>query len=294
MPTYKTYKPEPKTDPLIGTDFEVVIPEDVYNKITHWVDKSDHEVSGFGSLQFDEKEKIFTVIDAVLLKQDNSPTSSEIDDVALGKAMYEMKDQENGLKWWWHSHVMMNVFWSDDDMECIRKLGQRGWILATVFNQKRESRSAFYTTTEVMGNRHEIFADDLATRVERYVLESDQKIWDKEYDDKVTEKTWVSNYTTPSYSSNYADSDYYDNWLPLHGGNSNGKLYDASGGRWDRHKMKYIYNPAYDTTLEEDSEKVAALNELEVDDYVYLTNTSDAFIDFCALYSSNIPPDDVA
>ena len=181
---------------ILGTDFKIVIDNEVYRKVMYWVDKSEHEVSGFGSIKWDKEAKVFRVTDAILLDQDNSPTSSEICPHAIGKAMFQMKDDEGALKWWWHSHVNMNVFWSGDDMNCIRGLGQQGWMTATVFNKKREFRSAFYQLTDVMDNKHEVFVDEIDTSVDYPMDESKIAEWDESYKKHVTEKKYSAPKTT--------------------------------------------------------------------------------------------------
>ncbi len=190
--------------PIIGTSFKLIIDQEVYDKVMHWVNKSDHEVSGFGSVVWDKDHQIFRVKSAILLDQENGPTSSEISPHAIGKAMFEQKDEEGALKWWWHSHVNMGTFWSSDDMNCIRGLGQQGWITATVFNKKEETRSAFYQLTDVMGNKHEIFIDQIDTVVEREVDETKAHEWDAAYKKHVTETKYVAE--KPKYVSKY-DSD---------------------------------------------------------------------------------------
>lgn len=194
-----------------------------YRKIMHWVRKAGrYEVSGFGNVVFDKENNTFLVTDAYLLEQENTGTTTDIKDTAIGKLMYEHhKSKVKGeLRFWWHSHAGMDVFWSGTDLETIEKLAQGGWFLSTVFNLKEEMRSAIYTTEPVPA-----FEDELDTTVlysvdekaiskalaklgfklkkgafsnflwtlEADVEEAEVEAWDKEYDDKVS----VKKYTPP-------------------------------------------------------------------------------------------------
>lgn len=220
-----------------ATDFRVVFDDVAYQKIMYYVHKSSHEVSGFGQVLYDEATKTFRVTDAFLINQENTGTSSEIDGAAMAKAMFKRKDIPNGLKIHWHSHVNMTTFWSGDDMNIIRGLGQQSWIIAGVFNKRNESRLCFYQLTDVMGHKHEVFVDQLPVSViktkdpsvwdrvnafgstlnltdklkdEIYALIDNSRdidpalvaAWDKEYDECVKEKRYVTNY----YSSEYSKS----------------------------------------------------------------------------------------
>ena len=274
-------------------DLTVYIPEDIYDKVYHWINKSSHEVSGFGSLHFDKEAGIFTVTDAILIAQDNGPTSSEIDADALAVAMYEQRDQENGLKWWWHSHVNMNVFWSGDDMECIRSLGQHGWVLSTVFNKGHESRSSFYTTVESMGIKREVFTDDLDTIKLKPAIDLELvKQWDKEYSDKIKIKGYqaVNNIPHSWVNNNYGPYDLCGNEgiEPTYGLGCNQREFDLPQGDsistfapdssddtmigWDEHGHgisaygKILYNPYRDKTLDGPLEIMAAYEELPRDE----------------------------
>ena len=271
------------TQRLKADDFKIYIDDDVYRKVFYWVHKSDHEVSGFGNVEFDQEKKVFTVTDAMLLKQENGPTSSEIDPEAIGEAMFEAhkKGQPNGLKWWWHSHVNMSVFWSADDMECIRKLGHNGWILATVFNKRHESRSAFLQTVEIMGNNHEMFVDEIETEVNFRATDEEKKAWDEEYEAKVKAARPSANYYRGNIHRAYPmtpleekmSKDYMDSWfrddddfemMELHSnhiapkqrkGFPNFPNFSRDGWSYAAEINKDIYNPVMDRDLN-DKERI--------------------------------------
>ena len=176
---------------------ELHLPNLVHKKIMHWVNKTDREVSGFGKLYWDGENKVFTVTDVWLLKQEVGSTHTDIDEVSLAKLMYQTKDMPGDLRFWWHSHVNMPVFWSGTDTETIKKLGGRGWIVASVFNKKEEIRTAFCHKTTWMGLDDTKLVDELPT----FILDPDinqemLNAWDKEFDTNVEVKTYTPTYGT--------------------------------------------------------------------------------------------------
>lgn len=157
-----------------------------YDKILYWVDKADFEVSGFGTVTWDEADKCFVVHDAILIKQEGGSAHTDIDPTALSQAMYRARELPGELKLWWHSHVNMQVFWSGQDLSTIKELGAQGWIVASVFNKKEEVRSAFCARVDmpIIGIQAHV-VDDIKTMVEGKEVEDDL---DKEYDACVSEK----------------------------------------------------------------------------------------------------------
>ncbi len=81
----------------------VIILEDVYKKIMHWVNKSGFEVSGLGTIEFRDGAAVVT--EAFLLKQKNGSTTTEMDPNSVTKLMYEQRTSPGHLNFWWHSHV---------------------------------------------------------------------------------------------------------------------------------------------------------------------------------------------
>lgn len=163
----------------------ITIDQAVYDKIMYWIQKCDFEISGMGSVVIEDNE--IRVVDACLIKQENTGTSTDIDAKALGKAEFELRHAEGELKWWWHSHVNMGVFWSGTDMETIEELSEHGWFAATVFNKKEESRSAVALVDPV-----HTFVDELELVLTRPGLDDDtMAVLDEEYDKHVSIKEAV-------------------------------------------------------------------------------------------------------
>ena len=150
----------------------------VYQKIMHWVNKSDFEVSGLGTVVYDQDNNSLKVIDAIILPQKNTGTTTDIEPEDVNKAMYLMRNSPGKLRFWWHSHVNMNVFWSGTDVDTIKKLGAGGWFCATVFNKRRETKSAFCQNEPVR-----LLVSDIPTEITENVELTKQ--WDEEYDKNV-------------------------------------------------------------------------------------------------------------
>ncbi len=160
---------------------KVIIDDLVYQKIMHFIDKSSVEVSGLGKIVITGNGDI-RVVDAMLLPQRNTATTTDIKPEDVGKAMFLMKDAEGDLRFWWHSHVNMPVFWSGTDQDTIVKLASGGWFVSTVFNKKREMRTCIATSEPFLG-----VIDDVRTEISRTLDSQLMASWDKEYQEKVTD-----------------------------------------------------------------------------------------------------------
>src|SRR4051812_26444210 len=146
----------------------------VHQKVMHWVNGTNYEVSGLGKLVVEKNE--IRVIDAMLLPQKNTAGSTDIEPEDVCKAMFELRDTPGELRWWWHSHVNMGVFWSGTDTDTMDKLASQGWFLSTVFNKKWEYRTALK-----MGKPFQILLDELPTAVHHSVPAGLTDAWDAEF-----------------------------------------------------------------------------------------------------------------
>lgn len=182
---------------------KIIIKEEVYDKVMHWIEKCDNEVAGFGKVEVLANGD-FYITEAYLLEQEVGAAHADIDANALAKLMYEAREVPGQLRWWWHSHVEMAVFWSSTDTATIKELGGQGWIAATVFNKKHEYRSALCYQTEVTtpwGKAASLQLDDnitLEIETNRYTEETIKK-WEDELTAKVRTRPIVR---APSWDSN--------------------------------------------------------------------------------------------
>jgi hypothetical protein len=174
---YNSKETEASADQL---DFglKIVIDPVVYQKVMYWVHKSPYEVSGLGNVVFEPDTNTIRVIDAIMLPQKNTGTTTDIEAADVAKAMFRLRNAPGQLRWWWHSHVNMNVFWSGTDISTIQTLGNGGWISATVFNKRNETKSAFCQKTPVR-----LLVTDVPTQVS--VNKDLSAQWDAEYDKNV-------------------------------------------------------------------------------------------------------------
>jgi len=159
----------------------VKIEHNAYQKVMHWVNKSDFEVSGFGIIK--EVKGNFVVTDAILLEQTNTTVTTELEASDILKAMRDYANVDGKMRWWWHSHVKMEAFWSGTDTDTIEGLGEHGYFVATVFNQHQKMRSAMR-----VGVPFNAFIDDLPTEIVMPV-HPDVAEWDRLYAEKVTNET---------------------------------------------------------------------------------------------------------
>lgn len=156
----------------------------VYHKIMHWVNKAgSEEVSGVGNI-VRHGSKIH-VIDAILLPQKNSAGGTDIEPEDLAKAEYLLKDSPGDMRFWWHSHVKMGVFWSHTDITTLELLGRHGWYVATVFNQHWERLSSVY-----FGNGIDLFIDKVPTSHSFQMPEVVASPWNAEFEKNVTVEKW--------------------------------------------------------------------------------------------------------
>jgi hypothetical protein len=169
---------------------KIIVTNQAYAKVMHWVRKADFEVSGYGTAHWDVQQNAFVVTDAYLIKQMGGPAHTEIDAVALGKLVHRIEDVEKKgqIKWWWHSHVNMEAFWSGTDTETIRSLGIHGWMTASVFNKKGEHKSGvcYLSTSEFSQLVHTDY--DVKTEIQYTAAPSTD--WDKEFDETVEREVY--------------------------------------------------------------------------------------------------------
>ena len=159
----------------------IEIPFKIYEQIDFYVQKSEVECSGLGKVIVTPTG--YQVTEVTLLKQVNTATHTEIDSNAVTKAMFELRNGQGGLYFWWHSHVNMGVFWSGTDKATIEEIGVNGLCVAVVFNKKKEMRGAVWLKgSELSPN---LFMDDVTTKVIHDGASDEVKAqWSKDFDEK--------------------------------------------------------------------------------------------------------------
>lgn len=164
----------------------LIIPADIYKKINFWVDESDFECSWLGTIDHDPVENDFHVVDVFLLDQENAGASTDMDQNAVARLLYDERDNPFDLKWWGHSHVKMDVFWSGTDIATMETLSDGGWFISTVFNQHRKMKTAF-----TMLHPLPVMIDNINTMIYDYTSEQERKDWKAEFDAKVKKRVYA-------------------------------------------------------------------------------------------------------
>jgi hypothetical protein len=115
---------------------KIIIKHQVYSKIRAYADLCHDEISALGTVKvFDN---VVYIEDVFLFNQTVTPSTTEINQTDLAKFMYECIKKggdPSSLKFWWHSHVNMEVFWSSTDSYTIEKFSKE-WMVSIVSNKR--------------------------------------------------------------------------------------------------------------------------------------------------------------
>lgn len=292
----KTYSPPVTMNE--GTAFSLEIPAMVMNKIMYWMQKAaPKECSGFGSIEYNAETQCFKIFDAVVLDDGKSGSYTEIDGDQLGKVMSKLK-HNNSVRWWWHSHVNMGAFWSGTDKDTIIELGQKGWQVATVFNLRRELRTAFLTTVDVMGNKHDLFVDEIPTTIEHEIPKELMDQWTAEFQDVVEKNKAKAPAWSKSLHYHYSNNDNeYGEYIPKY---SKIKQEDMrSAFKWEGDdplispneiewgpdgyanvEGHYLYNPLRDQSIQTIQDIIWEINKMSIGEVNSLIINDDRFEEF--------------
>jgi hypothetical protein len=177
----------------------------VWDKIRTWTEMTTEEISGLGCVKR-EANGIFFVYDVFLVKQENTGSFTDIDDEALHALMWELEtldDTDNGnrlddLRFWWHSHANMGVFWSGQDDHCIKtKMAHASWWLSVVVNKPGKIKTRLDIQNPPMR------FDDIKCDIHHEVAEHIKQECQKEFDKKVIKKTYnYNNYNKLQHETN--------------------------------------------------------------------------------------------
>jgi len=113
----------------------------VMRRIMYYTEAATGEVSGLGTITRDEKGR-HVVSKVYLLEQEASAADTELKPEAISKLMVDMMKEEQdpaALKFWWHSHASMGVFWSGTDDTCAETLSKE-FAFSLVVNKAGDKR----------------------------------------------------------------------------------------------------------------------------------------------------------
>lgn len=108
-------------------------------RIMYYAKAADGEVSGLGTI-IKDKDGHYIVNEVYLLEQESSGADTELNPEAISKLMTDMMKENQDpsrLKFWWHSHANMGVFWSGTDDTCAETLS-REFAFSLVVNKSGE------------------------------------------------------------------------------------------------------------------------------------------------------------
>lgn len=167
---------------------KILIPATIMQKLQFIVDNCDLEVSGLGTVVYDKEANAYRVTNAILLDQEVGSAHTDLDDKAVAQALYDTRNDEGELAFWWHSHVNMATFWSSQDHATMEAIGKNGLCVAVVMNKKEEIRGAIVMAPQ---NMPAVKLDDVKIEVE-YTYDFDTDALLAEIKQKVRPKVWAS------------------------------------------------------------------------------------------------------
>lgn len=113
----------------------------VMKRIKYYTQAADGEVSGLGTIIKDDKGR-HIVNKVFLLEQESSAADTELNPQSISKLMTDMMGKNEdpaSLKFWWHSHAAMGVFWSGTDDTCAETLSKE-FAFSLVVNKAGDTR----------------------------------------------------------------------------------------------------------------------------------------------------------
>jgi proteasome lid subunit RPN8/RPN11 len=145
---------------------KIILKEIAKRKIEAYTKLATDEISGLMRAERVDEQTIL-VKDIILLKQESSPSDTELDIDALSRYLTEeiQADRDiSDIKGWWHSHADMGVFWSTTDTENMDTFGKE-WLVSIVSNKKGEklARVDIY-------NPYRMFINDVTIENEEHEL----------------------------------------------------------------------------------------------------------------------------
>jgi hypothetical protein len=117
---------------------DISITSEVYRKINAFADLCDNEISALGSVNI--VDNTIVIDDIFLFEQVVTASSTDLStkDISEFLCDYINKGKDpSTLKFWWHSHVNMGVFWSATDNSTIDRFSS-DWMISMVSNKRNE------------------------------------------------------------------------------------------------------------------------------------------------------------
>ena len=185
-------------------EISVSITKKNLNKIIHYAqaayDEHKAEIGGMAVCVKGEDNE-WTIEDPIILKQDITATNCALDKEELSSYYLDVNNNKKYKKkdWrflWWHSHHMMDSFWSGTDLNAIDEFNEGDLSFALVVNLKGDYlvRASAWNVGMHMDMDLTILGETVSS-VPKKILE--------EVNDKCSTRTFVNNY---NYKSSYNNS----------------------------------------------------------------------------------------
>jgi len=118
---------------------KLIIPRSVKNKLDDYINLVTTEISGLGDIEKVE-HGVFRVTGIYLYKQHCTGGSTSIENTAVHDFIVDRLTEGGSVenvKFWWHSHAAMGVFWSGIDEGAIQNI-ENDYLISMVQNHKGE------------------------------------------------------------------------------------------------------------------------------------------------------------
>lgn len=121
---------------------KITFTHEAWKKINAYIKLTDEEISGLGISSINKAGDEIIIRDVRIWEQECTAMTTEIiDNKHLIDAVEEYKKEGvpmEDMNVWWHSHVNMDVFWSNTDQETIDNWFNEKYLVAVVGNKKKE------------------------------------------------------------------------------------------------------------------------------------------------------------
>lgn len=167
--------------------------------LREYVEQCQYEISGAGKVIRDE-ENNFVITDLAVLPQQVTGATTDITSAEMAKFQVELiRKGENVGEWylWWHSHVNMEVFWSERDKDTMDDSTDYKRLLSVVTNKRDEYRARLDVYEP-----ERMYMDNLDVEIQ--LPERDAAMVErvkKDIADHVTHKTYTPIQNTYAYNS---------------------------------------------------------------------------------------------
>ena len=147
---------------LLSAEIKVFLELSVREMIERWVSMASGEISGLGLVE--PVPGGFLVREVFLPEQSCGAINTVIEPESVAKLLIEL--DRNGydtsmVRFWFHSHVNMNTFWSDKDLSTIELLANNDYFVSLVTNKQEE-----YLARVDIYNPVAIHIDDVPVKLE--------------------------------------------------------------------------------------------------------------------------------